>query len=61
MGRELLAAASGGWARDIGGTGLFDAEYLVASKAWGPFDFTLGLGWGYLGTTVSEKSALFSQ
>lgn len=22
-------------ARDIGGTGLFDAEYLVASKAWG--------------------------
>ncbi|EOR2814936.1 YjbH domain-containing protein [Escherichia coli] len=38
-------------ARDIGGTGLFDAEYLVASKAWGPFDFTLGLGWGYLGTS----------
>ena len=37
--------------RDIGGTGLFDSEYLVASKAWGPFDFTVGLGWGYLGTS----------
>lgn len=36
--------------RDIGGTGLFDAEYLVATKAWGPVDFTLGIGWGYLGT-----------
>ncbi len=35
VGRELLAAASGGWCAGIGGTGLFDAEYLVASKAWG--------------------------
>lgn len=34
--------------RDIGGTGLFDSEYLVASKALGPFDFTAGMGWGYL-------------
>ena len=49
-------------ARDFGGTGLFDAEYLVACKAWGPFDFTLGLGWGYLGTSGNVKnSALFSQ
>ncbi|PBI81932.1 hypothetical protein A9993_20405 [Rahnella victoriana] len=37
--------------RDIGGTGLFDSEYLVASKAAGPFDFTLGMGWGYLGNS----------
>lgn len=36
-------------ARDIGGTGLFDAEYLVASKARGPFDFTLGFGLGIFG------------
>jgi hypothetical protein len=36
-------------ARDIGGTGLFSGEYLVASKRWHDFDFTLGLGWGYLG------------
>ncbi|WWE60302.1 YjbH domain-containing protein [Parasalinivibrio latis] len=35
--------------RDIGGTGLFDGEYIVASKRNGPFDFTLGVGWGYLG------------
>ncbi|NCH75508.1 YjbH domain-containing protein [Cronobacter sakazakii] len=45
-------------ARDIGGTGLFDAEYLVASKAWGPFDFSLGLGWGYLGTSGNVKNPL---
>ncbi|GAB7273004.1 hypothetical protein DZS_44010 [Dickeya ananatis] len=32
--------------RDIAGTGLFDSEYLVASKRWGPFDFSLGMGWG---------------
>lgn len=35
--------------RDIGGTGLFDGEYLVATKRWGDFDFTAGVGWGYLG------------
>ncbi len=35
--------------QDIGGTGLFDGEYLAASKRWGPLDFTLGIGWGYLG------------
>lgn len=32
--------------RDIAGTGLFDSEYLAASKRWGPFDLTLGIGWG---------------
>ena len=37
--------------RDLGGTGLFDSEYLVGSKAWGPFDFTLGMGWGHLGSS----------
>ncbi|PMR75056.1 hypothetical protein C1H69_11630 [Billgrantia endophytica] len=36
-------------ARDMGGTGLFGAEYLVASKRWHDVDFTLGIGWGYLG------------
>ncbi|MDX5378744.1 MAG: YjbH domain-containing protein [Halomonas sp.] len=36
-------------ARDIGGTGLFSGEYLVASKRWHSFDFSLGIGWGYLG------------
>ncbi|MDP5129943.1 MAG: YjbH domain-containing protein, partial [Paraglaciecola sp.] len=36
--------------RDIGGTGFFDSEFFAASKAYGPFDFHLGIGWGYLGT-----------
>tara|TARA_Y100001956_G_scaffold5226_1_gene4693 strand:- start:25934 stop:28132 length:2199 start_codon:yes stop_codon:yes gene_type:complete len=35
--------------RDFGGTGLFDAEYLATTKRFGNLDFTLGLGWGYLG------------
>jgi hypothetical protein len=35
---------------DIGGTGWFASEYITASKAIGPFDLHLGLGWGYLGT-----------
>ncbi|MGG6220901.1 YjbH domain-containing protein [Aeromonas hydrophila] len=35
--------------RDLMGTGLFDSEYVVASKRYGPFDFTLGMGWGNMG------------
>ena len=36
--------------RDIAGTGLFSSEYAVASKRYNDFDFSLGLGWGQLGT-----------
>ncbi|WP_329347148.1 YjbH domain-containing protein [Vibrio natriegens] len=41
--------------RDFAGTGLFDAEYIAATKRYsnsnvGTLDFTLGMGWGYLGT-----------
>ncbi|WP_082825346.1 YjbH domain-containing protein [Marinomonas sp. TW1] len=41
--------------KDIGGTGLFDGEYLAGSKRfytqdYGHFDVTLGIGWGYFGT-----------
>ncbi|EJB8454980.1 TPA: YjbH domain-containing protein [Vibrio parahaemolyticus] len=41
--------------RDFAGTGLFDAEFIAATKRYsnsklGTFDFTLGMGWGYLGT-----------
>lgn len=32
--------------RDVLGTGAWGSEYLVASKAIGPFDFTMGAGWG---------------
>lgn len=35
--------------RDIAGTGLFDGEYLAASKMAGPFDLTAGIAWGYPG------------
>lgn len=45
--RWLPAVAVGG--RDIAGTGLFSGEYVVASKRVNDFDFSLGLGWGYLG------------
>ncbi|WP_108652354.1 YjbH domain-containing protein [Dongshaea marina] len=43
-------------ARDLGGTGLFSAEYLVASKRVYDFDFTLGMGWGYLGQRDNVKN-----
>ncbi|MEG1681139.1 MAG: YjbH domain-containing protein, partial [Stenotrophomonas sp.] len=36
-------------ARDIGGTGLFSSEYLVANKRFGSFDASLGLATGYIG------------
>ena len=34
--------------RDAVGTGVFGTEYVVASKAYGNFDVSLGLGWGRL-------------
>ncbi|MDP5255277.1 MULTISPECIES: YjbH domain-containing protein [unclassified Vibrio] len=37
--------------RDIGGTGLFDSEFIAANKRLGPLDFTLGIGWGYIGNS----------
>ncbi|MHC8285310.1 YjbH domain-containing protein [Pseudomonas sp. XS1P51] len=35
--------------QDIGGTGLFSSEYLVANKRYGDLDFSAGVAWGYLG------------
>ncbi len=35
--------------RDFGGTGLFDGEFIAATKRLGNIDFTVGMGWGYLG------------
>lgn len=35
--------------RDFGGTGLFDGEFVAATKRFGNLDITLGMGWGYLG------------
>lgn len=42
--------------RDIAGTGLFDSEYLAASKRAGPFDFTLGIGWGNMAESANIKN-----
>lgn len=36
---------------DAGGTGLFSSEYLVASKRFGDLDASLGIAWGYLGSS----------
>lgn len=36
--------------RDLAGTGLFDAEYIVGNKRFGPVDISLGVGFGRLGT-----------
>lgn len=44
--------------RDVGGTGLFSGEYLVASKRWGDWDASLGLGWGYMGGRGNIKNPL---
>lgn len=43
---------------DLGGTGLFSSEYVVASKRWGDWDWSLGLGWGYLGASGSTGNPL---
>ncbi len=44
--------------RDMGGTGLFSSEYLVANKRFGSLDFSLGLGWGHLGGRANLKNPL---
>ncbi|WP_417528924.1 YjbH domain-containing protein [Marinomonas shanghaiensis] len=49
--------------RDLGGTGLFDGEFLAATKRfstdhYGEFDVTLGLGWGYFGTRGNISNPL---
>ena len=42
--------------RDLGGTGLFSGEYLVANKRWGAWDASLGLGWGNVGARGNVKA-----
>jgi hypothetical protein len=46
--------------RDVGGTGFFSSEYVVASKQLGRFDLSLGLGWGYLGNQAQFSNPLCS-
>ncbi|TDK30887.1 YjbH domain-containing protein [Luteimonas terrae] len=44
--------------RDIGGTGLFSSEYLVANKRFGSFDASLGLATGYIGNRGDFENPL---
>lgn len=43
---------------DVGGTGLFSSEYVVASKRYGDFDASLGMAWGYLGGRADVHNPL---
>jgi hypothetical protein len=42
--------------QDILGTGVFGAEYFVATKSFGNVDATLGLGWGRFSTIGTFKN-----
>lgn len=44
--------------RDIVGTGVESAEYFVASKNFGNFDVSLGMGWGRLAGNGAFKNPL---
>lgn len=44
--------------QDFIGTGLHSGEYVVASKRFGPWDVSLGLGWGRLGTAADFGNPL---
>ncbi len=43
---------------DLIGTEVYGGEYLVASKQFGDFDTTLGIGWGSLGSTGLIRNPL---
>ena len=45
---DVMPEVAVGW-RDIGGTGLFSSEYVVANKRYGVLDYSLGMAWGNLG------------
>ena len=42
--------------RDIAGTGILSSEYMVATKSFGEFDITAGIGWGLLGSDNSIRN-----
>ncbi|MFD2180188.1 YjbH domain-containing protein [Veronia pacifica] len=43
--------------RDLGGTGLFDGEYIAATKRVGPIDITAGIAWGYMGNMANLRGS----
>ena len=44
--------------RDVLGTGVYGGEYITASRHWGPFDATIGLGWGRLAGNTTFPNPL---
>jgi len=44
--------------QDFLGTGVYSGEYIVGSKRIGRFDFSLGLGWGRLGSRGTLKNPI---
>src|SRR6185312_13800636 len=44
--------------RDVGGTGLFSGEYLVFNRRYYDFDFSAGLGWGYMSSRATLGNPL---
>jgi hypothetical protein len=44
--------------RDLAGTGLFSSQYLVASRRWYNFDFTVGMAWGLMASGSSLPNPL---
>lgn len=54
---EVLPAVVLG-VNDVVGTGVYGGEYIAASKQFGPFDATLGMGWGRLGSTGLLRNPL---
>lgn len=54
---DVLPAVAFG-INDIVGTGVYSSEYLVASKSFGDFDTTIGMGWGRLGSANTIRNPL---
>ncbi|QJD60802.1 YjbH domain-containing protein [Pseudomonas sp. gcc21] len=44
--------------RDMGGTGLFSSEFLVANKRFYDLDLSLGVAWGYIGNRGDVSNPL---
>lgn len=44
--------------RDVAGTGLFSSEYVSLSRRYYNLDFTVGMGWGNLGSRGNLKNPL---
>lgn len=57
--QAMLPAVALGF-RDVAGTGLFDSEFLVASKSWGDVDLTAGLAWGNMAEAGNISNPLCS-